>query len=282
MKDLLIRAATGTVFVAVLVSAIIVHPYALAGLFYVIAMLGLWEFYGLVEKSGAKPQKVLGMIMGSVLYGVVIIQLLNASLHAPEYSYLKYLLFLFPLFVIITIAELYRKGDKPFDNLAYTFFGVLYVVLPFTLFNFFVTWDGIDYGFQLGLTFFIMIWANDTFAYLSGRAFGKHKLFERISPKKTWEGTIGGVLATMGVGVVATWLISGGLQDQEMLINMMAIGAIIAVTGGLGDLVESMFKRSIDVKDSGKLMPGHGGILDRFDGVLLAAPAVFFYLMMVH
>ncbi len=270
---MLTRGITGIIFVTVLVGAIVWHPYALAGLFFVISMIGLHEFYGLAEKAGAKPQKFLGLIMGAVTYCAVIRSLLH-----KDGMIGKYLVLLLPLFVIIMVAELYRKKENPFTNLAYTFFGILYIVVPFLLLNFMVSHDGeSSYFYQGVLGFFIMIWANDTGAYLSGRSFGKHKLFERVSPNKTWEGTIGGVVLTIGFAVLWSWIWDAP-EPFSNLINWIVIAVIVAVLGGLGDLVESLFKRSIDVKDSGKIMPGHGGILDRFDGVFLAAPVVFTYI----
>jgi phosphatidate cytidylyltransferase len=236
-------------------------------------MMGLWEFYGLAEKTGAKPNKTLGIILGIVTYSVVI------PYHFPvDVPFHKIALIALPLVVIIAIAELYRKKDNPFTNIAYTIFGVVYVVLPFALFNFFVS-DLITYEYHFALGFFCMVWANDTGAYLSGKAFGKHKLFERISPNKTWQGSVGGVILTIGVAVLFSWIWDNNFDG---LVHWLVVAVIIGVVGGLGDLVESMFKRSIDVKDSGNIMPGHGGILDRFDAVLLAAPCVFAYIMLVR
>ena len=266
MSNFLQRAITGVIFVIVLVGCIIWNSYSLAGLFFVVALLGANEFYTLAEKGGAKPQRVMGLLAAALLYVVLVL---------PKFGWLENdsLVLLLPLIAALFIAELYRKQAAPFTNLAYTLFGLYYAVLPFALFNAFSADVGGEYVFDLALGYFFLIWTNDTGAYLSGRALGKHKLFERISPKKTWEGTIGGVLLSLGVA----WVLSIYF-DALPLIHWLAIALIVVVVGSLGDLVESMFKRSIDIKDSGNILPGHGGILDRFDGVLLSAPVVFAYL----
>lgn len=121
-----------------------------------------------------------------------------------------------------------------------------------------------------------MLWTNDTGAYLAGRFFGKHKLFERISPKKTWEGSIGGGILTIGVAFILSVYFTN--LDQT---NWIVLAILVAVFGGLGDLVESMLKRSLNIKDSGNLLPGHGGILDRFDGLLLSIPFIYSYLYLI-
>jgi len=179
------------------------------------------------------------------------------------------------------IIELFRKNDTPFVNVAYTLLGVLYIVLPFAmLFHLgFYTNNSFSehYSYQIILGIFILLWTNDTGAYLSGRFFGKHKLFERISPKKTWEGAIGGgILALIVAYVISIYFTNLTLTDW------IITGALIVVFGDLGDLIESMLKRSFGIKDSGKLLPGHGGILDRFDALLLAVPFVYSYLQLAH
>jgi phosphatidate cytidylyltransferase len=178
--------------------------------------------------------------------------------------------------LVSVLNELFSKHEKPIDNISKTLFGIIYVPLPFALLNFFympsIAGNEIHPSILLG--FFLILWTSDTFAYLSGMAFGKHKLFERISPKKTWEGSIGGLI----FGMVMSWVLSIYFNDLSLL-QWLSIGLITIVFGTFGDLAESMIKRSMNVKDSGKLLPGHGGLLDRFDAALLAAPAVFIYLV---
>jgi phosphatidate cytidylyltransferase len=184
------------------------------------------------------------------------------------------------LIFLIAVIELYRKKERPFGNIAFAIFGVVYISLPFAFLNYLAVYNplGIHLAYNpwLVMGFFILIWTNDTGAYLAGRAFGKNKLFERISPKKTWEGAIGGLLLTL----VAAFL----LNKYSSLLNIthwMIIATIIVVFGNLGDLTESLFKRSVNIKDSGSILPGHGGLLDRFDAVLIAAPMVFTYLYFI-
>lgn len=270
---MLTRAITGTLFVAVVVGCIVLHHYATIGLFMLIVVLGIREFYKLVEHSNAKPQMLLGIGWGLAWF-------------------LNFILFLFPPFVqkgvvgalmvlpvAMFIAELYRKKEQPFANLAYTIFGALYVAIPFA-FVFLMAKAGSrgvsGYNWHIPLAFFIFIWSNDTFAYLTGKAMGKTKLFERISPNKTWEGSIGGVVLTMAAAAAISFLFT-----ELPWYHWVMIAGLAAIGGAFGDLAESMFKRSINVKDSGNILPGHGGILDRFDGVFLAAPLVFAYISLI-
>ncbi|MEO5569436.1 MAG: CDP-archaeol synthase, partial [Bacteroidia bacterium] len=178
-------------------------------------------------------------------------------------------------YFLLFIFELFRKSKHPFINIALTITGIIYVAVPFGLFLFIGANNGPDgmYHPQIALGFLYLLWASDTGAYLVGSKIGKHRLFERISPKKSWEGSIGGA----AIALLTAFVISKFYMDLSLL-DWMVVALIIVVTGTFGDLVESMLKRSLDIKDSGKIFPGHGGILDRFDGLLLAAPFVFFYL----
>ncbi len=206
-----------------------------------------------------------------------------ASLVASGYLKSRFFLVLIPLMIAIMIAELYRKQEKPFDSLAHTFFPVLYCAIPFSLIPFSAfSREGLssliphgDMVFSPGIIvgFFILLWVNDSGAYLVGTAFGRHRLMERISPKKSWEGFIGGLV----LSALVAWFISGwlGVVDRN---KWIIISLIISIAGTYGDLIESMLKRSMGVKDSGTIMPGHGGFLDRFDSTLLSFPLVFLFI----
>ncbi|MCA1751890.1 MAG: phosphatidate cytidylyltransferase [Cryomorphaceae bacterium] len=272
MKELLLRASTGLVFLVVVIGCIIWNPYSLASLFYVVGLLGMLEYYSIVKIGGVHPQSMLGVVTASVLY--LCIELVKLKVFPTYIVSLS-----IPFFIAIFIWELYRKRPDPFTNIGHTVIGIVYVMAPFALLNVF-TFEEIvvEYKPEVVLGFFILLWLNDTGAYIVGSLFGKHKLFERISPKKTIEGVAGGgALAIIGAVVIATY------TEDLAIGHWIVLGIIIVVSATLGDLVESLLKRTARVKDSSNLLPGHGGILDRFDGVLLASPMVFTYLMVfVH
>jgi len=272
VKELVLRITTGLVFLIIVIGAILLNPYTLASLFYVVGVLGMLEYYSLVKIGGYHPQGTLGVITGTALY--VTIELVKLKVAGTAIVSLS-----IPFFMAIFVYELYRKRPDPFTNIAHTIVGIIYIMAPLALLNVF-TFEEIIVEYKPGviLGFFVLLWLNDTGAFVFGKLFGRTKLFPRISPNKTWEGTIGGGLATMtGAVVISTY------TNEISIINWLVLGLIIVVAASFGDLVESMLKRSLKVKDSSNLLPGHGGILDRFDGVLLASPIAFTYLMLfVH
>ena len=258
--------------------------WSFVALFALIIVLSMNEFYSLLKKNEVHPQVIPGIILGLFAFAGAAWGAYSIGPIGPI-IYSGVALVLSGSFFFI---ELFRKKEKPFQNVAFTLLGVIYIAFPFSLFNTMVpgfdaeAWnngsnDTFLYLPHFLLAFFFMVWSNDTFAYLTGRAFGRTKFFERISPKKTWEGTIGGVLLTQGTA----YLISIYFKELD-LVHWMMMAGIVSITATLGDLVESMFKRSINIKDSGGILPGHGGLLDRFDGVLLSAPFVCLYLLMVR
>jgi len=271
---MLTRAITGALFIAAIIAGVYFNSTISLILFCLIVVLGIDEFYGLVKKSKTiKPIKFWGAISNTAL--VIILTLVASTIISPKYIAIP-IMMLFANFII----ELYRKNETPFLNIAYTILGSIYIVIPFAMLYHlgFYTTNGFteNYSFQIILGFFLLLWTNDTGAYLAGRFFGKHKLFERISPKKTWEGSIGGGIVTILIAYVLSIFFT-----NLNLTNWIVIGVLITIFGGLGDLVESMLKRSLNIKDSGSILPGHGGILDRFDGLLLASPFVYCYLYMM-
>jgi len=214
--------------------------------------------------------------MGIAAY---VISTLIASGLIPKNSYL----FLIPMMLLMMVIELYRKEEKPFDSLAHTFFSVLYSAIPFSMFpyaafsrtglNSILNHPNTIFSPGIIIGFFLLLWANDTGAYLSGMSFGRHKLWERISPKKTWEGFFGGLI----IASLVAWFLSGWLGVVDRY-HWVIISVIISVAGTYGDLVESMLKRSTGVKDSGTIMPGHGGFLDRFDSTIISFPLVYLFI----
>jgi len=260
------RALTGTVFVAVLVGAILLGGWYLHITFGLIVILGLLEFYNLFEKTESQPQLIVGTLIGGGVYFSTFI-LLHLNILYPQSLALIFILI---VFIFISIVELFRQKKKPFENIALTYVGIVYIVVPFIFINLLAdTFNGFHKVWPL-LSVFILIWCNDTLAYLTGRLFGKHKLFERISPKKTWEGFIGGLVFAMIAGILLAYFL------EESYAKYITYALVAGIIGTLGDLVQSMLKRSVDVKDSGNILPGHGGILDRFDAVLFVVPVIFF------
>lgn len=267
------RAITGAVFVLVLIGSILISKYSFGILFLLFTLFGVWEFYRLTKIDRILPLRVYGTFVAGVLFII-------SYAYAFGYATFKILLVMVPFSFFVFIIELYRKKSKyPFRNIAFTLLGIIYVALPFSLLNFIVCPElsATSYYPNTLLGYFFILWSNDTGAYLFGRKFGKHKLFERVSPKKSWEGSIGGGLLSLGVAVLL------GKNFTELSItSWIIITLIIVIIGSLGDLVESLFKRSINIKDSGTILPGHGGILDRFDGLLLSAPFVFAYIILIQ
>jgi phosphatidate cytidylyltransferase len=263
------RTLTAGAFVAVLLCATWYSHLSFSLLFLLVTVLGLWEFYTLSEKAGNKPQKIAGTLAGAFLF------VTNACVVAGAHD-LRLLAISIPVLFLLFITELFRKKENPFGNIAYTFLGIFYVAVPFSLLHYILTISGTySYGILFGCWF--ILWSNDSGAYLAGSAFGKNKLFPRISPGKSWEGSIGGAI----IAYVITWIISGWYREISRA-DWFVIATILIVIGTLGDLVESLYKRSLGVKDSGTLLPGHGGILDRFDSLLMAIPFVFTYLCIHH
>jgi len=270
------RTLTGAWIVIFVLGGFWLHPVSFIITGLVIVAGTQYEYYLLIKNTGVKPQMIPGMITGASAYII-------ATIVAAGLSPMKLFLVLIPMMLIIIIFELYRKQERPFDSLAHTFFSLLYTVLPFSLFPFTAfSHTGLNTLLPNGLTafspgivvgFFLLLWANDTGAYLIGITFGRHRLMERISPKKSWEGFIGGML----IAALAAWFLAGWLGVVNRS-SWVIISLIISIAGTFGDLAESMFKRSIGVKDSGTIMPGHGGFLDRFDSAVASFPLVFLFI----
>ncbi len=270
MNDLFKRTITGIIIVALILAGIIINRFTFMIIFLAVIVSGLLEFYQIFEKAGKNPQKISGIILGVLIFGInygVATGLTKSYLLAASV----------PVLLFIVIAELYRKHPTPFENISITFFGLVYIAVPISLLWYFAFRENIcHYSYKLILGYFILIWTNDTMAYLTGITFGKSRLFERISPKKSWEGAVGGFVFCMGAAFILSFYYKDFTAWQWII-----YGIIIAVFGTFGDLAESMLKRSVDIKDSGNLLPGHGGILDRFDTLFLAVPAVYLYLQFI-
>ncbi|WP_323345848.1 phosphatidate cytidylyltransferase [Arcicella sp. LKC2W] len=266
MSNLQQRVIAAVIAVPFLIFCMVFSDWTFYGLFALIAILAQLEFYKLLGLNGNEPLTYYGTFCGFVL--VTITFLIEKGV-IPEANYY----ILSPLMTLIFFIKLYKaQDDKPFRNIAYTFLGVIYVALPFALVIIlaFLTYR---FSWQRPLGCLLLLWASDTGAYFAGTKFGKTKLFERVSPKKSWEGSVGGFLASMGVA----FILSQYFLDLKAW-QWFGCGAIIVVAGTYGDLVESLFKRSIKIKDSASTIPGHGGFLDRFDGLLLSIPFIITFL----
>lgn len=269
MKNLSVRTLTGAIYVAVLLAGILGGAYAFAGLFSIVIAFCLWEFYKLVETGKQVNITKIFNICGGVYF--FLATFLFVYKKADSSIYLPYLIY-FPL---VFILELYRKKENPVLNMAYSFLGQIYIVLPVALLNrvaFMPSGQEIAYTPLFLLSLFIFIWVNDTGAYLVGVTLGKHRLFERISPKKSWEGFFGGIFFA-----ILSSIIIARFCPEMTHIQWIGLSVLVAVFATFGDLSESLIKRTLNVKDSGKILPGHGGFLDRFDSMLFAIYALYFY-----
>jgi phosphatidate cytidylyltransferase len=275
MSNFWMRTITGLSMVFILLASLYFSGWIFSGIFLFIVILGLWEFYGLITSETCQPQKYYGTLAGTILYIVstLVYFRLYGLIDKLWIIFIPFLL-LIPLFFLTFISEIYRKKSNPLINIATTALGFLYIALPLSFLNAFSGPDVIRiHGLPVILVgYFSLTWIYDTGAYLYGKQFGKHKFFERISPKKTWEGTIAGVAITYLAASGFLFLVKGIIA-----VDWLVLATLVIIFGTHGDLVESIIKRSLNIKDSGKILPGHGGILDRFDTILLSAPFVFLY-----
>ena len=263
------RTFTGAVFVGVILGCVWAGKWPFWGLLFVINVLGLWEFIGLFNKNGYSLSRWVVLLLGISIF--MLISFFFLGIMSAAWFYLA------PIFFILFIIELFRAKDNPFINIALSVTAIIYIPVPLALFVFF---SYMVYGYSpyLAMSCFLLIWANDTFAYLAGRAFGKRLLFPRISPKKTWEGFFGGMIGAIGVSLILNYFYP---EIGGNWLEWIGLGLIFTVFGTLGDLVESMLKRNLNIKDSGSILPGHGGILDRFDGLLFALPFAALYILIL-
>ena len=266
MNNILLRALTGSVFVALIIGALWLNITATIIVMSLFLALGLNEFFNLFKNEKSIQISPLIAITSNLAVYVILIGAMTEQIKGVNFA------LIFPILFLTFLTELWRKAKNPLLNIGIMSLGIFYLVVPF----FFMTALGnmSDHKNPLVIGMFLLIWTNDTFAYLTGRFLGKTKLFERISPKKTWEGTIGGIIFTITIA----YLIGQWSSDYPPTFWIIA-ALIIAPCSIFGDLLESLFKRSLNIKDSGNILPGHGGILDRFDAAIFTVP--FFYCLVV-
>lgn len=276
IKNLGTRVLTGLIFISVLMVGIFVGDYLFLAVFSLTVSLALYEFYGLVTHSGEIQLNKIYNTAGGLCLFVCSYIFFSTGCTSSFILIVPYLLYILILF----ISELYLKRVNPISSVAYSALGQIYIALSLTLLNYlafrYYSFNG-EYNYAYILALFLFIWTNDSFAYLAGSILGRHKLFERISPKKSWEGFIGGAIFTI-IGAI----IYSHFYPNLPLWGWIGFAIIVISAGTLGDLIESLFKRTLNVKDSGNLLPGHGGLLDRIDSVIFAIPALVVYFETIH
>lgn len=285
LKNFLVRTASGAVLLGIVLAAIFSGVWGYGALLLFITVVGVWEFYGLARAKGSEPQRCMGMLMSIVLFFAGFVPSLYIYNVIDKSELLVdglLLLMLCAILLVLTfVIEVFRNRKTPIYNIATTIMGTLYVALPMAtlmiipaILNVVIyrsdTW--IPWVF---LFYLLLVWGNDVFAYLVGVTMGKHRMCERLSPKKSWEGFAGGIAGSVAVGAIAAAVLGGSYGVW------IGLAVVVALSSVVGDLIESMFKRDAGVKDSGSIMPGHGGILDRFDALIISAPFALIYLWVV-
>ena len=278
-KNLIIRSISGVIFLAIMIVGMIFRPDAFIFLFTLITGLTIWEYTGLVnELEDVTVNRFISTIAG--MYFFLAVAAIRTGMVENFVIFVPYILSIVYLF----ISELYTRNENAIHDWAYTMLAQMYIAMPFALINvlaFEISPDGTIHHFDrlLPLSVFIFLWVNDTGAYCSGSLLGKHKLFPRISPGKSWEGSIGGgVFVLIAAAIIGYFANNGDNSHSLNILQWMGLGLTVVFFGTWGDLVESLFKRTLGIKDSGNIMPGHGGMLDRFDSSLMAIPAAVVYL----
>lgn len=273
-RNLITRAIAGAVYIFILLFGILFNKYSFIVVFGVILVFALDEFYRLIElRTPHLISKLFNILFGILIFLSAYLFLEGKSILALPISSITYLLSIFASTIII-------KRHDIFNSIIYSVFGQLYITLPFCLFlliSYEYKLANSIYYYALVLAIFVFIWVNDTFAFIIGTTLGKHKLLERISPKKTIEGFIGGIFFTVLAGIGFSFL-----YTEYTIYFWIGFALIVSLFATLGDLFESLIKRTYKVKDSGNLIPGHGGILDRIDSLLIVVPAIYVYMLIIN
>lgn len=277
MKNLILRACTGLIFVVLVVMSFILPDLYMFVLFLAISLAGLTEYFKLAKRSGGAPLTSITYLLTIGVY-ILLYGLHTQLLTINNYSsFLLYVaIFLLLPTIISPIIELYRNKKRGLLNIALSYLPFFWIVVPLSLGTYWKTFDA-----PVVLAIFIIVWMSDTLAYCFGMLFGKRKLFERISPKKTWEGFILSLISTILLSSLFTKIHYFQGEVFHSYLDWMGFALVVIIFGTYGDLVQSMFKRTANIKDCGKILPGHGGILDRFDSFLFALPAGFVYWLLM-
>jgi phosphatidate cytidylyltransferase len=269
MSNIVIRTITGAIYTGLIIISLLVHPFFLGIITLILNYYALFEFQSLAVKSGTISSNN-GWIYINVFLSLITVVVISFNFH-PIYVLIPMLV----LPIIYMIIALFNKKDGSLNNLSFAIFGTIYITVPLIILNL-LQQLSIHRHISFTLALFVIIWTNDTFAYLSGMAFGKHKMLERISPKKTWEGFAGGLFMALIVSMVFYYFF-----PVPGLVNWILFGIVTVIVANLGDFFESFLKRKAGAKDSGTMLPGHGGILDRIDSMLFVSPAIFVYILII-
>lgn len=274
IKDILTRAGAGTIYILVILLGLLGGRFSFLVVFGAILGSGLFEFYRMVEKDTSHDiSKIFNILMGVTIFVSVFLYLEDVHTYLLPVFILAYLL-------ILIASAIFLSRQDALHGIIYSVFGQVYITMPLSLLMFISYSPDMavsEYNWAPVLALFVFLWVNDTAAYFIGSLIGKHKLIEHISPKKSIEGFIAGIFFTILASLVFDRLYPG-----FSTIFWMGLAVVIALSGTLGDLFESLIKRTCNVKDAGTLIPGHGGILDRIDSLLVAVPAVYLYLILFH
>lgn len=269
MKDFTQRTITGCLYVIILIGGTAIHPLLFALVFATFLFFTQLEFYQLVEKAGNSPRKNIGLVMGLLLF-FICFGIVYGIL--PKNAYLIFI----PILTILFLSEIFRDNSKEIQSSALTLTGFVYVAVPFSLLNFIVypTFPEPSHFYPwILMGVFFVVWVYDSMAYVAGSMWGKHKINERISPKKTWEGFAAGAIFALVMGIL-----NAVIFQKPGIVDWLVIASLTVVFGTLGDMFESKIKRRLNVKDSGTILPGHGGLLDRLDSLLFVIPVIFVWL----
>jgi phosphatidate cytidylyltransferase len=272
VNNFTLSTITGALFVIVIIGSVLINHWVFASLFLLVVLAGYLEFIKMCRSLNVYPSKIAGMLVAILAYALIVFWNFGVLPDAGLY-------FLLLVPVILAAFELSRNTSSSLLNAAMGVFGIIWIAIPLALLSGFFNLAEEHKWRQTGLLlgFFLILWIYDSGAYIFGSLFGKHKMLERVSPKKSWEGFAGGTL----VGLLIAYIISASFTEFSTFIWLL-IGITIVIAGTAGDLIESMFKRNAGIKDSGNILPGHGGILDRFDAVLIAAPVVYILIRLLR
>lgn len=270
MNNFIVRTITGSIFVAVITLMTILSGVSFLILINVINFLCLFEFYSLLLPDKKPFEKYLGIATGSFILMMLVLII-------TEQLSIQWIYHVIPVFAFMFIVKLFENTQREFETLAFQLLGIIYITFPLAMLAGLGYLNSFYYSYTIPMSFFILHWCSDTSAYLVGKNFGKTRLFERISPKKSVEGFVGALIITTGIAYLI-----GMFWDDFSKTDWIVIAVLIVCFGTLGDLIESLLKRNLLIKDSGNILPGHGGILDRFDGFFMSIPAVYFYLLITR